>query len=514
MKSHHALLAAVAVSALIAPNAHAATKKHAKHHTAAAPKDAALKSEVEELKAQVAALREEIKSQRETTAVTQTQVATLQTQTSTVAQTASSAQQTASTAAAKADTAVAKAEAVQVAETKTDKKVGLMSWAGDTKIGATVFADYSNINQRANGVPQSVNGTGFNLKRVYLSVDHKFSDVWSANITTDVSNVIGETGNNNYSTPTTSVGAPTCTTVAGKTAGTYTTTCTAPAAASLGTASEVGKGLYIKKAYLQAKLDPALIIRAGSSETSWVPYVENIYGHRYIENVLIDEYKLGTSADWGVQAFGDLANGLISYQVGVVNGGGYRNVEVSKDVDVEGRLSAQYKGAFAAVGGYSGKLGKATEGTTVYHTANRFDAIGGFKNDLFTVAGEYVYAKNYNSVTSAATEDKDNGWSAFGNFNITPKWQVFGRYDWIRETPNTTTGASVSNHYFNVGLQWEPVKIVDLSLVYKRDAVWNLVGANGALGAGTVAQQNGTGTLGGSVNGTYDEFGLFAQLKF
>jgi hypothetical protein len=486
MKSHHALLAAVAVGALIAPAAHAAEKKHAHHAHAAVAKDTALKSEVEKLKAELAELRAEIHAQHEATAATQTQVATLQTQTSTVAQTASAAQATASNADAKADTAVAKAEAVKTAEAGTEKKVGALAWAGDTKVGGTVFFNFSNVNQQSNGAKQSVNGTGFNLKRVYLSVDHKFSDVLSANITTDVSNVIGETGNNNYATPAANTGTG--------------------AISSIGL---VGKGLYIKKAYLQAKLDPALVIRAGASETAWVPYMENIYGHRYVENVLIDEYKLGNSADWGINASGDLAGGLISYQVGVVNGAGYRSVQVSNSVDLDGRLSVQYKGFFGAIGGYSGKLGKDTEGTVIAHTANRIDGALGYKSDLFTVGGEYTYAKDFATVTTAAFEDKNEGWSVFANYNFLPKWSVFGRYDWIRQTNNTTAGTSVKNDYYNFGLQWEVAKTVDLSLVYKRAQATNFGTA-----AGTIAWQNGTGSIGGTTNGTYDEVGLFGLIKF
>jgi hypothetical protein len=480
MKLHHALLAAVAAGAVIAPNAHAAEKKHAKHH-APAPRENALKGEVEELKAEVAALREEIRAEHATTAATQTQVATLQAQTSTVAQTASSAEQTASTAAVKADTAAAKADAVQVAETKTDKKVGLMAWAGDTKVGGTVFFNYSNINQQSNGVKQATNGTGLNLKRLYITVDHKFSDIWSANVTTDVSNAIGETTNSNYTS------------------------------ANSSSYSEIGKGFYIKKAYLQAKLDPALIIRAGSSDTAWVPYMENLNGHRYVENELLDEYKLGTSADWGISALGDLAGGLISYQVGVVNGAGYRSVQVTKSVDVDGRISAQYAGFFAAVGGYSGKLGKDIYGTTIDHTAKRVDGAVGYKSDLFTVGAEYVSSRNFNSVTSL-NQDRDRGLSAFGNFNITPKWQVFGRYDWIRQTNiNSTTGVenAIRNNYFNFGLQWEVAKLVDLSLVYKRAKADNFNNPTG-----TIAWQEGAGTIGGTINGTYDEVGLFGLIKF
>ena len=473
MKTNHALLAAVAIGAIVAPSAHAATKKHhthAKAVAAAAPRDSALKSEVDELKAQVAALRDELKAQRETAATTQTQVATIQTQTDT-------ATQTATAAATKADTAVATANATKTAEAKTEKAVGAMSWAGDTKIGGTVFFNASNINQQSNGVKQSSNGTGFNVKRIYLSVDHKFSDVWSANITTDVSNVIGQSANANY--------------INGITA-----------------TNDIGKGLYIKKAFLQAKISPMLVIRAGAADTAWIPFLEGKYEHRYVDLTLTDNYKLANSADWGISAQGDFADGLISYQVGVVNGAGYRTVNVTKSVDFDGRISANYKGFWAAVGGYTGHIGKDFQGVVTTHSANRFDAGLGYKTKLFNVGGEYVYAKNFNSVT-APTEDKNEGWSVYGNVNFAPKWQVFGRYDWIKQTPNTTTGFSVHNDYFNVGLQWEPAKIVDISLVYKRDSATNF-----GTGAGTIAQANGTGSIGGTINGTYDEVGLFGLIKF
>ena len=486
MKSHHVLLAAAALEALIAPSAQAADKQHAHYRPAPVAKDGSLKNEVAELRAEVAALREEIRTQREAAATTRTEVATLQTQTGTATQSALSAQQAASGAAARADTAVAKADAVQVAETGTARKVGALAWAGDTKIGGTMFLNYSNINQQTNGIKQAGNGTGINLKRVYITVDHKFNDVWSANITTDVSNVIGETGNSNYTVP-----------VANTSTG---------AISSIGL---VGKGLFIKKAYVQARLDRALVVRVGASETAWVPYVEGIYGHRYVENQFLDEYKLGTSADWGVTASGELAGGLISYQVGLVNGAGYRNVQVSNSVDIDGRLSVQYKGLFGAIGGYSGKLGKNTQSAITPHRANRIDAALGYKSDLITIGGEYAYAKDFGSVTNAAFEDKNEGWSVFANYNITPKWQVFGRYDWIRQTNNTTTRTSVKNDYYNIGLQWEAAKTIDLALVYKRAQATNFGTATGA-----IAWQNASGVIGGITNGTYDEVGLFGLVKF
>ncbi len=459
MTMHPALRAVAVASVLIAPFAHAAEP----------PSVAALQREVDALRAEVAALREEIRAQHAASTKTDSTVATLQAETATAAQTAV--------------TASARADAATSASARTDKALSAQSWAANTKIGALVFFNVSHIDQRAGGVAQSANGTGINLKRIHVSVEHTFNTIFSANITTDASNVIGEPLNANYYNTPTGVAPATPTTV-------------------------IGKGFFVKKVYLQAKLDPALTLRIGESEQPWIPFMEGVYGHRYIDPVLPDQYKLGQAIDWGVQAFGDLADGHLSYQIGVINGAGFRTVNVTKSVDVEARVSARFGGWFAAVGGYSGRLGKQAEGVAVAHTAQRFDAALGYKVDRFTLGGEYLYAKNFNSVT-LASEDTNTGWSGFGSYTVTPRWQVFGRYDWIRQTPKVASGASVTSRYYNLGVQWEPVKLVDLSLVYKRDAVTNL----GTV-SGLIAQQNGTGLLGGVNGGTYDEFGLFGQFKF
>ncbi len=58
----------------------------------------------------------------------------------------------------------------------------------NTTVGGVVFLDVSNISlqqQAAGGLYSDVNpsGTGFDVKRFYLTVDHKFNDIWSANLT-------------------------------------------------------------------------------------------------------------------------------------------------------------------------------------------------------------------------------------------------------------------------------------------------------------------------------------------
>jgi hypothetical protein len=476
------LLAAVAASGLVVSNAQAATaKKHhaAKHRVAPKKADASaeLRAEVAALKAEVAALHDAVSSQQQAQVAQQTQVVQTQQQVAAVA--TQTQTQTAATD-AKADKALALAAATQTDEVKTSKAVSAMSWAGQTKISGRMYFNFSNINQQASGQKTTGSGTGFDIKRLYVGIDHQFNSVFAFNVTTDVSNVVGSTSNYDYASPS-SFGSP------------------------------VGRGFYIKKAYFEAKLDPALIIRAGSADLPWVPYDENIYGYRHIENTIIDG-PFGTSADWGIHVLGNLGKHF-DYQVSAVNGAGYRNVKVSKNVDFEGRIGTNYDGFFGAIGGYIGRRGNAIEGTPLYHIARRLDAMAGYKSSLFTLGAEYFFAKDWNNVNTVA-QDSAKGYTLFGNVNFAKKWSVFGEHQWVQ--PNAWTNANLRQNYFNVGIQYEPVKIVDIALVYKRDAVnnGNFAGNNGSYGPSFTTGIGCGTTVATPCDGTYDEVGIFGQIRF
>ena len=441
--------------------AQASPVKHHHHgHQVAqlSAESAGLAAEVDELKAQVSVLEAKLDAQGAAQQQTQAQ--------------AQQAQATAQAAASQAQSAAAEADAgiktipgdVQTAVAKATPKPG---WWGSTQIGGTVFYDLSNIDQKSAGVhvAGTPNGVNFDIKRMYISVDHQFNSVFSANLTTDF----------NYDS--------------------------GPAAATQ---------LYIKKAFIQAKVNNALIIRAGSADLPWVPMVEGLYGYRYVENVLIDRDKFGTSADWGVHVLGSLPMGglTVSYAGSVIDGAGYKKpgfvggVNHTDSMDFEGRISAAAAGFTAAVGGYDGKLGKDVQGTPIFHDATRFDALLAYVNGPIRLGGEYFHANDWNDVTQAnpLLVNKTDGWSGWGSFAFTKQLSVFGRYDWVK--PKATTNPTTADDYFNIGLQYEPVKIVDFSLVYKHEKISN----------GTFATQEGT--IGGVPNGTYDEVGLFGQIKW
>jgi hypothetical protein len=335
--------------------------------------------------------------------------------------------------------------------------VDIPTWVKGTSISGKAFANISTIDHESDGGDLGDNRTQTELKRFYIGVDHKFDDTFSANLTTDF----------RYN--------------------------------ANGTSKDVL--VYVKKAYLQAKFAPEFFVRVGAADLPWVPFVEGLYGYRFVENVLTDRTKFGTSADWGVHVGGSFADGRISYAASAINGAGYKTLSRSSNtIDLEGRLSATpIKNVTLGVGGYSGKLGKSSDVSGTEHRATRWNAVAAYTNSRVRAGVEYFQAKNWNNVTTVAN-DRSSGWSAFGAFAFTPKLSVFGRYDWVK--PSKEINPDLKDNYFNVGLNYKPIKEIDLALVYKRDRAKN----------GFMSTSNGT--VGGLDDGTYDEFGIFSQFAF
>lgn len=336
-------------------------------------------------------------------------------------------------------------------------KAEAAGWTKDTKIGGKAYLNVSSIDHESDGVDQGDNGVQTDVKRFYLTVDHQFDKTFSANLTTDF----------RYN--------------------------------SNGTSKDVL--VYVKKAYLQAKLSDAAIVRVGAADLPWVPFVESLYGYRYVENVLIDRTKYGTSADWGVHFLGSALDGKLSYAASAINGAGYKTLSRSSNtIDLEGRIAFKPVDFLTfGVGGYTGKLGKSTEGIDTEHRASRINAVAAYTGKRARLGVEYFRARNWNNVMTTQSDTTD-GWSAFGSFNVTPKLAVFARYDWL--DPNKRTNEALKENYFNVGASYAVTKGIDLALVYKRDRAEN----------GFVPTSNGT--IGGIDDGTYDEVGIFTQVAF
>ncbi|MFL6786099.1 MAG: hypothetical protein ACJ8E0_07510 [Sphingomicrobium sp.] len=444
------LLAGTALLALAHPAA-GATRRHASD-----PRDA-----------EIAALRAEVEGLRRRLDADETAQRTTALQAETAKQSAAAAQQQATTALTQSQKAQVPA-ATPVPPLATTPVLG---WWGSTTIGGRFFLNVSSIHQTStdllgNRTENVQNGTQTELKRGYVTIDHKFDDTWSANITTDF----------RYN--------------------------------SNGTSKDVL--VFVKKAWVQARINPALNIRVGESDTPWMSFVESLYGYRFVENTLIDRTKFGASTDWGVHVFGTLAHTLVTYQFSAINGAGYKTLSRnSNGIDLEGRIAiSPVKDVTLGVGGYSGKLGKSNDTVDVNHRATRLDAVVAYTDKRVRAGVEYFAASNWNNITTAplplpapsTPNDKSNGWSAFGSYAVMPKVSVFGRYDRLK--PSRDLNPSMRDNYFNVGLDYKPIKPIDLALVYKHEQVTH----------GLLSTSNGT--IGGPDRGSYDEIGLFAQLGF
>jgi len=337
------------------------------------------------------------------------------------------------------------------------------SWADNTTVSGRMYYDVTGITRKVDGVTSDAaglgaagtNGTGFDIKRFYVGIDHKFTDLISTNITTDFQYSSGVS------------------------------------------ATEV----YLKKAYIDFNFDPRVDLKVGSNDMPWIPYAENIYGNRYVEKTLIDRMGFGTSADWGLHAggnFGAPADDLtVSYAVSAINGNGYKNPSRTKAMDFEGRVSAVVYGQYNfALGGYTGELGQQTISVPTPQKASRLDALAAWVGDQGRVGVEYFSANDYSSaLVKATTPDKADGYSAFGTYRFNHDWSTFARIDNVKPTKLLTP--TKTDKYYNLGVTYSAFKNVDFSLTAKHEEV------TASTGTPIVAHKT-----------TNDEVGVFAQFRY
>ncbi|HEX2666772.1 MAG TPA: carbohydrate porin [Gammaproteobacteria bacterium] len=348
-------------------------------------------------------------------------------------------------------------------------------WAadGDTTVGGALFTDLTTISTTQDTATGSSdkdpNGIGLDVTRGYLIVNHGFDDVWSFNLTTD------------FNFPKLSVKGT------DSTGGTVT---------SSGSAPETQ--VFIKKAYVQGKFSDLRVLRVGSADTPWAPYVDGVYGYRFVEKTLTDKYGFANTADWGVNLSG--GNSLLSYSTSLVNGGGFRNPSRSKGMDFEGRVAfTPLDGALVVAAGlYSGKRGLDTEAAPAVNTARRTDLLVAWKAAGLTVGLEWFSADKWNDVMTASglPTTRSDGSSVFGSYDLPgTDFSVFGRYDDVKPAKDTFT--SLEEKYYNAGFAWKTSKNITWALAYKSNKLTD----NLKLGNTTDALKT-------------QEFGVWAQIKF
>ncbi len=326
------------------------------------------------------------------------------------------------------------------------------------KLSAKAYVDATYVRNEGDG-QRTTKTRGIDVKRFYTGIDYTLSELIGASFLTDIGDKNGK------------------------------------------------YDVFVKKAFVQAKLAPDFALRAGASDNPWIPLVEDVYGLRYVEQTLIDRTKFGHSADWGLHALGRVANGLIGYQLSIVNGNGYGNPARAKWPGVEARIDARLiEHLVVATGASISTLGATADKE---RTGNRYDGLVAWSDNRLRVGVEGFMAKNYTQgqVTGNAPANTARGLSVFASYRFVPKLGAFGRLDVVQ--PVADTDRDIKNTYTNIGLEYVPYTFLNLALVYKRDAV--------DTGAAGFTFSTGNGAIGSPMpdaSGVYQEAGVFSQLKF
>ncbi len=373
---------------------------------------------------------------------------------------------------------------------------------GKFKFDAKLFIDASHHVKRytGSGWPTLSQGdqsqsNGVNLTRAYLTMHYSINDTWKVRVTTDVHQENALTGKKS--------------------------------------------NVFVKYAYIQGDLLPAASLRLGVIHTPWIDYEEGLWEHRYVSTVLIDGLGIESSADAGLGVVGKVMNGLVHYQFGGFNGGGYTDTRVSKAVDFSGRIGIdpiegltvdfQYRNGFRG----NKRFGKTRNGVSGVPNVGAgiqtrpvarqifYQAMVTYGHaDDWRVAAGYVFDKDkafaFNPAVPGGNKRavRNKAFDVWGRANLLNtsfgKVGAFARYDNDHVNPFSNLGAltnsgndEIITHYI-LGLELKPAKGVNLSLVYNYNKTKNRI--------------TGAGTATPLVHSGQDikdyRIGLYSMLKF
>ncbi|GAB4300963.1 MAG: hypothetical protein Kow0090_16500 [Myxococcota bacterium] len=81
---------------------------------------------------------------------------------------------------------------------------------------------------------------------------------------------------------------------------------------------------YIKYAYFDVKPVSGLKLRFGQQSRAWIGMLDDMFGYRWVMKSPTDQLKYMSSADLGFSVIGEYFDGLLGFQLGALNGVGYK----------------------------------------------------------------------------------------------------------------------------------------------------------------------------------------------
>lgn len=298
---------------------------------------------------------------------------------------------------------------------------------GGTTFGGKFFLNVSHLNQYRNGKRTDVSRDGADLTRFYVDIDHRFSPIWSAHLTTDINWLRDE--------------SPT--------------------------------DLWVKHAYLQGAFSKAVTLRLGAADMPWASLVNHWSGYRYVDKELLTRLKYADAADWGVHVLGTVGgHGQWRYATSIVSGSSYKRPRTGDSPNVETMVAWQPNAeTVLAVAGYDGKRALDGGDHSTFHTARRWDAMLAWASKRWRLGAQYFRAGNWNEVRSPKG-NRASGWSAWSSAQLAPHWAVFVRHD--QADTSEVLDPTRHDRYENLGVEWNIARKLQMAAVYKRERLSRL----------------------------------------
>ena len=214
---------------------------------------------------------------------------------------------------------------------------------------------------------------------------------------------------------------------------------------------------YIKNA-LVSWTRTGFTINGGMIQTTQSALQEKIWAKRYIMMVFHDQYKFGSSADLGFSMEYKFTDWVKADFI-MVNGEGYKKIQSNKGFLYGlGATFNPTKEFYIRL--YADLNNSRLEGKSNIYG---YSALMAYKNDKFTVSGEFNMMQNYKN----AKDQNLLGCSVFGSAKVHKLIEVYGRYDLI--TSNNSWNADNDKHAIIAGFEYLPCKYVKLSPNFRMD---------------------------------------------
>ncbi len=211
---------------------------------------------------------------------------------------------------------------------------------------------------------------------------------------------------------------------------------------------------YVKNAYMTYKSN-GWTLNFGLIGTTSFKTQEKAWGYRYIEKSFQDLNKYTSSADLGISAAYKF-NDILSADVAVINGEGYKKVEADSIFNVG--IGATLKPAEGL------ELRAYYETTTkedaVYAHQNTLALFAGYSLDKFSIGAEYASQQNHKKMEGADM----SGYAVYGTYKVGSS-KLFARFD--NENSDNDWNTKVDGTRVILGAEFNPVKGIKIAPNYK-----------------------------------------------